>query len=347
MNSNSNPISNRKQDHIDICLNKDVEGKQITNGFERYRLIHEALPEMDFDSIQTNATFLNKPLKVPFIVSSMTGGTSEATSINRKLAQAAEKKGWAFGIGSIRAALEQQELLASFQIRDVAPTVPVFTNLGAVQLNYGYGLEECKKAVEWIEADGIVLHLNSMQEVFQPEGERNFSQLLGKIEQLCKQLPVPLGVKEVGFGIHGALARSLFDAGVAFVDVAGAGGTSWIQVEKYRTNHPVLSMAAETFSEWGIPTADCVRDVRACCPRETLIASGGMKHGLEAAKAIALGADLVAFGKSLLASAVQSDEQQIELQMERLEFELKTAMFGTGVANLQQLRQQNRCILIS
>ncbi|MFD2670378.1 type 2 isopentenyl-diphosphate Delta-isomerase [Marinicrinis sediminis] len=329
-------ISKRKQDHIQICLEEEVEGLNQTNGFDQYHFQHEALPEIHFHAISTRSSFLGKALKVPYLVSSMTGGTDEATRINRKLAKAAQERGWAFGVGSVRAAIEHPELMDSFRVRDVAPDVPILTNLGAVQLNEGYGVEACQQAVEAIEADGLVLHLNSLQEIFQPEGDVNFEGLLSKIEQLCRALPFPVGVKEVGFGINGKLAQKLIEAGVAFVDVAGAGGTSWIQVEKYRLQDPVRRAAAQTFAEWGIPTAVCLEQMRSYAPHAVRIASGGMKNGLDAAKAMALGGHLVGFGRTLLPAAVEGEEP-LHLLMQQLEFELRAAMFGVGCADLDAL----------
>ncbi|CAM3370067.1 type 2 isopentenyl-diphosphate Delta-isomerase [Marinicrinis lubricantis] len=336
-------ISQRKKDHIQICLTQNVQSAGNTTGLEAYRFIPEALPEIDFESIHTETRFLHKPLKVPFIVSSMTGGTTEALQINRTLASAAEARGWGFGIGSVRAALENPEVRSSFIVRDVAPTVPIFTNLGAVQLNYGYGVEQCRAALELLQADGIVLHLNSMQEIFQPEGDTNFSGLLEKIRVLCTQLEAPVGIKEVGFGIHGELAAKLYEAGVAFVDVAGAGGTSWIEVEKHRAKDPQLQLAADTFAEWGLPTADCIVQARACSPNGFLIASGGIHNGLHAAKTLALGADLCGFGRRLLEPAIEG-EAALDKLMARLEFELKAAMFGIGCKSLAELKGTSKLV---
>lgn len=246
------------------------------------------------------------------------------------------------GLGSVRVAIEHPETAATFRVRPVAPDIPLLANLGAVQLNYGYGAEQCRRAVELTEADGLVLHLNAMQEVFQPEGNTRFGNLLRKIEEVCRALEVPVGVKEVGFGIHGRLARQLFDAGVQFVDVAGAGGTSWIQVEKYRAKDPLLAAVAEAFADWGLSTADCVRDVRRHVPEGCVIASGGLKTGVDAAKSIALGADLAGFGRSLLPAAATCDPEEIAREMKRIELECKIAMFGAGIATVDGLKGTDR-----
>lgn len=327
----------RKAEHIEICLHNNVSSQGVTTGLENYRFRHTALPELDFEEISLSTTFLNKPLKAPLMVSSMTGGTREAENINRKIAAAAESRGWAMGVGSVRAALERDDLHKTFQIRNLAPTIPVLSNLGAVQLNYGYGVDHCLRAVELADADGLVLHLNSLQEVFQPEGNTNFKNLLKHIEQVCRAIPVPVGIKEVGWGIRGDLARTLFDVGIAFVDVAGAGGTSWSQVEKYRSKDPVKAAAAQAFAGWGLPTADCIREVSDKNPGKTIIGSGGLANGVDAAKSLALGADLAAFGRSVLASAVDSQER-LEQLLERLELELKIALFGVGAGNVEALK---------
>jgi isopentenyl-diphosphate delta-isomerase len=247
------------------------------------------------------------------------------------------------GLGSIRAALEHEELAGTFQVRDAAPSIPLLANLGAVQLNYGFTADHCLRALELVEADGLVLHLNSLQEVFQPEGNTNFQHLLGKIEQLCRRLPVPVGVKEVGWGIAGDVASQLHAAGVRFIDVAGAGGTSWSQVEKFRTPDKVRQEAAKAFADWGIPTAECVREVRQAVPQATVIASGGIDDGVQAAKAIALGADLVGIGRTLLFAAAESREM-LEHVSARYELELKTAMFAIGAGSLAELRGTERLV---
>ncbi|MDR6226908.1 type 2 isopentenyl-diphosphate Delta-isomerase [Desmospora profundinema] len=336
----------RKAEHIDIVLNRDVEGKSITTGLERYRFRHQALPEVDFDDIDLSTSFLGHHLKAPFLVSSMTGGTEEAGQINRNLAQAAEARGWALGLGSGRAAVEHPELARTFDVRSHAPTIPILANLGAVQLNYGYGIAECQRVVELTQADALILHLNSMQEVFQPEGNTRFSRLLEKIEAICSKLEVPVGVKEVGMGIDGDTACRLWDAGAAFIDVAGAGGTSWIQVEKYRSPDPLVRQAAEAFRDWGLPTAACIREARTLKRDTPLIASGGLLDGVDGAKCLALGANLAGFGRSLLHAAVQPTPEAISRQLEQIEWECKTAMFGIGVTDMKGLQETERLVEI-
>lgn len=334
----------RKTEHIHISLNEDVEGKNITTGLEGYRFIPNALPELSFDEISLSASFLDKKLRTPFLISSMTGGTETAYKINRNLAMAAQEKGWSIGLGSMRAAVENEELGYTFQIRKWAPDVPIIANIGAVQLNYDFGIAQCKKAIEIAEADFLVLHLNTLQEVFQPEGDTNFSNLLSKIEKMAESLHVPVGVKEVGMGIDQETASRLISAGVQFIDVAGAGGTSWIQVESFRSKNSICKEAAKAFLDWGIPTADSLVAIRRLDKTIPVVASGGLKHGVDAAKSLALGANLAGFGRMLLHAAVENDVEPLLEQMERIEFELRAAMFGIGVGSVEELAQTKRIV---
>jgi len=334
-------INKRKTEHIRLCLTDEVEGVGKTTGLEGIDFIHNALPEIDFNGIDTSTSFLSKQLKAPFLVSSMTGGSELAGEINRNLAAAAEERGWAVALGSTRALLESDAYHGSFLIRDIAPTVPIIANLGAVQLNYGYGIEECREIVERTGADSLVLHFNSLQEVVQDGGDLNFHNLLPKIEAITTALDVPVGAKEVGFGIDGEVACRLHNAGISYIDVAGAGGTSWSQVEKLRSQDPLRKAAAEAFNNWGLPTKECIISVREELHEIPIIASGGMKTGVDAAKAIALGADMTGFARQLLHAATESQESAQDL-MEQLEFELKMAMFGIGAGTIEELKATRR-----
>lgn len=338
-------INVRKTEHIRLCLTDAVEGVNKTTGLEGIEFVHNALPEINFKDIDISTTFLNKSIKAPFLVSSMTGGSKLAEEINIHLAQASEERGWAIGLGSTRALLESDAYEDSFLIRKYAPSVPLIANLGAVQFNYGYGVEEAQRIVEMTEADSLVLHLNSLQEIFQDEGDVNFENLLPKIEEVCEKLSVPVGVKEVGFGIDGTVAKKLHDVGITYIDVAGAGGTSWSQVEKLRSKDSLRKNAAEAFNSWGIPTKNCLVSVRSALPEAPLVASGGMKTGLDAAKAITIGADLVGFARTLLQAATESVEAVINV-MEQIEFELKVTMFGIGAKDLNALKDTNRLIVM-
>ena len=337
----ANSIEQRKSDHIQIALNEKVTGESISTGLESFTFIHNALPEIAFDDISIATTFLGFECKTPFLISSMTGGTALAETINKNLATAAEERGWTLALGSTRALLDSDGHTSSFLMRKYAPSVPIIANLGAVQFNYGYGVEECRKIIEITEADMLVLHLNSIQEVIQENGDTNFNGLLKKIEQLCSTLDVPVGVKEVGWGIDGQTAKKLSEAGISFIDVAGAGGTSWSQVEKFRAKDPIRRVAAEAFKEWGIPTAESIRLVRENIGNRPLIASGGMGTGLDGAKTIALGADLVGFGRSILKEATQSPEDVLEVMKIR-EMELRMSMFGIGAQTIQELKDTTR-----
>lgn len=334
-------INVRKTEHIRLCLTDEVEGVNKTTGLEGISFIHNALPEINFHEINIETSFLSKRIKAPFLVSSMTGGSELASKININLAKASEEKGWAIGLGSTRALLESTAHEESFLIREYAKSVPLIANLGAVQFNYGYGVEECQEIVDRTEADSLVLHLNSLQEVIQDGGDVNFENLLPKIEEVCKKLSVPVGVKEVGFGIDGTVAKKLYDVGISYIDVAGAGGTSWSQVEKLRTKDPLRKKAAEAFNNWGIPTKECIVSVRSKLPEVPIVASGGMKTGVDAAKAITIGANVVGFARTLLKAATESVESVIEV-MDQIEFELKMTMFGIGVKNIEELRNTNR-----
>jgi isopentenyl-diphosphate Delta-isomerase len=331
------PVSQRKADHIQINLEKDV-ASSLTTGMERLRFDNAALPELDLRAIDTGLTFLGRRLSAPLLISSMTGGTQAARRINLGLAQAAQHAGVAMGLGSLRAALEDPSLAETFQVRRTAPDILLLANLGAVQLNYGYGPEHCRRAVDLVEADALVLHLNALQEALQPEGDSDFSGLLAKIEQVCKGLTVPVIAKEVGWGISAADARRLVEAGVAAIDVAGAGGTSWSQVEMHRTSDPQAARLAAAFVGWGIPTADAVRQVRLELPTIPLIASGGLRSGMDVAKGIALGADVGAMAGPFLKAAAESPEA-VGRAIGNVVAELRLVMFATGSGDLNALRR--------
>lgn len=326
----------RKADHIRICLEGDVQCDQVTTGLERYRFSHSGLPEIDRDGISLQTSFLGKSLQAPILVSSMTGGTDQARQINRILAEAAQAWGLAMGVGSQRVAIEQPDLANTFQVRSIAPDILLLANLGAVQLNYACGIDDCRRLVEDLEADALILHLNPLQECIQPDGDTKFAGLLAKIEQLCAQLSVPVVVKEVGNGISGALAQRLAAVGVAAIDVAGAGGTSWAKVERDRAQTTFQRQLGESFANWGIPTADCLVQVRRLLPEVPLIASGGLQSGIDVAKALALGANLAGLARPLLQAACESPECLGD-RLDLLLAELTTVMFCTGCGTVAEL----------
>jgi isopentenyl-diphosphate delta-isomerase len=327
----------RKTDHIRINLEEDVEFASLTTGFEGYRLVHQALPELDLNKIDTSTQLFGKRLLTPLLISSMTGGADAAGAINRNLATAAQRRGVAMGLGSLRTGLEQPETLSTYRVREVAPDVLLFANLGAVQLNYGYAIEDCRRSVEAVEADALILHLNPLQEALQADGDWNWSGLLDKIESVCRRLPVPVVVKEVGWGISERTARWLADAGVAAIDVAGSGGTSWSEVEYHRAPTETLRTMAKAFADWGIPTADALLMAQRGAPDLPVIASGGLRTGIEAAKAIALGAVAVGMASPFLKAAAVSTEVVVNT-IDQFASELRVAMFCVGAGDIAALR---------
>jgi isopentenyl-diphosphate delta-isomerase len=332
-----NPTQQRKKEHLELCLDSENVTDPAGTGFERYHFVHNALPELDFDELDVATTFLGKRLRAPLLISSMTGGFELARKVNRNLAAAAQQLGLAMGVGSQRVAIEDSSVANSFQVRDVAPDILLLGNLGAVQLNYGYGIEQCRRAVNMIGADGLILHLNVLQEAVQPEGNRNFKGLTEKIAAVCCDLEVPVVAKEVGSGISADVARRLAGAGVKAIDVAGKGGTSWYAVEATRAAKAGKPVDA-AFVQWGIPTEEALVQVREALPEMELIASGGIRTGLDVAKAIALGADIAALGQPLLASALESSDSVVKF-LNAIIHELKIAMLCAGAGNLAALSQ--------
>lgn len=335
----------RKADHIRINLEENVQFPTLTTGFERYRLVHQALPELDLEGIDTCVPLLGKTLRLPLLISSMTGGTDAARVINRNLAQGAQARGIAMGLGSQRTGIEQGETAGTFRVRDLAPDILLFANLGAIQLNYRYGVDECRRAVEMIEADALILHLNPLQEAVQSDGDWNWSGLLGKIEVVVRELGVPVVAKEVGWGISAATARRLRDVGVAALDVAGAGGTSWTEVEYHRATSDAFRNLARAFADWGIPTAESLVMAREAAPGVPLIASGGMRTGIEAAKAVALGASAAGVASTFLKAAAVGPEEVIAT-IDQLAAELRVAMFCAGAGNISALREAERIMKV-
>ncbi|GMR11147.1 MAG: type 2 isopentenyl-diphosphate Delta-isomerase [Anaerolineae bacterium] len=331
----SKVTAERKADHIRVNLEQEVDSGLIS-GFESLRFEHNALPELDLAEIDLSQELLGKVLAAPLLISSMTGGTEQADEINRNLAMAAQSSGIAMGLGSQRVAIEDPSLADTFNVRALAPDVLLFANLGAVQLNYGYGADEAQRAIDMIEADALVLHLNPLQEAVQTEGDTNFRDLLSQIEAVVGSVTVPVIAKEVGWGISSSVATRLVEAGVAVIDVAGAGGTSWSQVEMHRATKQKQAELASRFVDWGIPTAEAVRQVRAALPGVPIIASGGLRGGLDLAKSIALGAQLGGMAGPFLRAAVESSQAVSDLIDQTLQ-ELRVCMFATGSRDLNAL----------
>jgi isopentenyl-diphosphate delta-isomerase len=322
----------RKAEHIELAL--DPAAQLLASAFDGVRLEHQALPEIDLGSVDCSTSFLGRRLAAPLLISCMTGGTTEAARINRHLALAAEEAKVALGVGSQRKAIEDPGQASTFEVRRYAPSIPLLANLGAVQLNYGFGLAECRRAVEMIEADALVLHLNPLQEALQPEGQGDFAGLAEKIGAIVDGLEVPVIVKEIGCGLSAASARRLQEVGVSIFDCAGLGGTSWARIEATRARTPELG---ELFATWGVATVDSIVQLRALAGVQ-VIGSGGVRSGLDAAKAVALGADLVGLAQPFLRAAVDSSDSVLAV-LARTRRELEIAMFCSGAATLEQLRQ--------
>jgi isopentenyl-diphosphate delta-isomerase len=295
------------------------------------------LPELDWNDITLKTTFLGKQLLAPLLISSMTGGTEQAGIINQRLASVAQHYKIAMGVGSQRVVVEKPQVASTFAVRSRAPDILLFANLGAVQLNYYYGLDECLRLVDLLEADALILHLNPLQECIQPKGDTNFKGLLDKINKLCTKLPVPIIAKEVGNGISAPMAEKLLAAGVTAIDVAGAGGTSWAKVESERAGNAQQRRMGMTFADWGLPTAECITSIRTIAPEVPLIASGGLRNGLDVAKAIALGANIAGLAWPFLQAAAQS-EAAVDALVEVLIAEITTVLFCTGNATLEELK---------
>lgn len=342
--SNQQPATtqSRKADHIRICLEEQVQCQSVTNGLEKYRFRHACLPELNVDEIDVSTSFLGKFLGAPILISSMTGGTDTAAMINQRLAEVAQHFKLAMGVGSQRVAVEKPQVVDSFAIRQYAPDALLFANLGAVQLNYDYGVQQCLQIIDMLAADALILHLNPLQECIQPRGDKKFRGLLDKINDLCSKLPIPVIAKEVGNGISAKMAEKLLAAGVQAIDVAGAGGTSWALVESERAQTPQQRRLGRTFADWGIPTAECITEIRQIAPQIPLIASGGLRHGLDAAKAIALGANLAGFAMPFLQAAADSEAAVYDLAQILID-EISTVLFCTGNKNINDF-QSSGCL---
>ncbi len=341
MNKKTLEIKKRKIDHLKIATS-DIS-QSGNPGFDKYRFIHNALPEVNFDEIDTSTNFLGKKVDSPFFISCMTGGIAEGKKLNRNLAKAAQKYRIAMGVGSQRAAIEHSELEELFKAREVAPDTPLLANVGLVQLNYGFGFKEYQRCIDMIDADALVVHINPIQEIIQPEGDRNWKGLLPKLAKIIDKLSVPVIAKEVGFGLSGDVVKRLYDIGVRYFDTAGWGGTSWALVEGHRGKAD--KNLGELFGQWGIPTAE---SIKMCAEFNsnltthnsqpiTILGSGGIRSGVDIAKAIALGADLVGVA-SPFAKAALISEEEVEKLIERYALELRVSIFGVGVDKITALQ---------
>lgn len=332
-------IKQRKKEGIDIPLQKNVQAKTTSTYLEYVKLVHNALPELDYDDIDTSTTFLKKRFSAPIIIDSMTGGTDEATVINSRLGELAEKYGFGMGVGSQRAGLKSEELAATYSIaRKNAPNAFLIANIGGAQLAKGFTVDEAKRIVKMIRANALVVHLNPLQELVQPEGEPRYKGVLAKISELAKTIDVPVIVKEVGAGISKEVAIKLEMADVSAINIAGAGGTSWAGVEKLRAESAkddLKKHLGEMFWDWGIPTAASLIEVRRAV-KLPLIASGGLRDGLEVAKCIVLGASMAAMAYPFLRTAAQSSESLFAFA-DTILADLKSTMFLVGAKNIDAL----------
>jgi isopentenyl-diphosphate delta-isomerase len=331
----------RKSNHIKISLNQNVQARKATTGFEDTHFVHKALPEIDKQKVCLSTTVFGHKFAAPLIVGAITGGTMEATKINATIAEAVEELGLGMGVGSQRAAIENKKLEKTFAVaRKKAPTAFLIANIGGVQLVNGYGVKEVKKTIKMIEADAIAIHLNPLQEAVQPEGQTNFQGVLKKISEISRELNKPVIVKETGAGIASEDAKKLEDVGVEGIDVSGAGGTSWAAVEYYRAKKRENSFQrrlGDVFWDWGTPTAISIVEVSQTV-RIPVIASGGIRNGVDVAKALALGASLTSLSQPVLQVAVKGVKETKRILSLLIE-ELRNVMFLVGADSVKTLRE--------
>lgn len=324
----------RKLRHIDACLNEQVEYSTVTTGFERYRLPYNALTQTSLGAVDLSTRFLGASLQSPVLIGAMTGGAELAGKINRNLAEAAQKLGIGMMFGSQRIMLDNDRAAASFEVRDWAPDVPLIGNIGLAQCSAAI-LPSLSSALHRVGADALAVHTNPLQEAMQDNGDTDFSGSLAGLREVIDGLDYPVMVKEVGHGIGAAAAASLRDLPIAAVDIAGAGGTSWARVEQLvrygEVRYPELA-------EWGIPTAQAIREVRQALPQVPLVASGGIRSGMDAAKALAMGADMVALARPLLAPALESAGAVIDFLHGFIE-ELRICLHGCGASDVAMFRR--------
>lgn len=331
-------LSRRKNDHLNIVLDRLAGPGGSGTGLDALQFEHCALPELNLDSIDLGSSLVGKPLRAPLLISSMTGGADRSAAINRHLAEAAQTLGIGMGVGSQRVGLRSgNDQGLTRELRLLAPNIPLLGNIGAAQLLERDGLDLAHRSVETLQADALIIHLNPLQEAVQAEGDRNWFGVLDAIRRTVETVGVPVVVKEVGAGLSPQVAVALANAGVHVIDVAGLGGTSWAAVEAARAERAKDRRVAEAFSGWGIPTAISLQSVRRALPDMPLIASGGMRNGVDAAKALCLGADVIGQAAGVLHQATLSTEAVIE-HFDIVIRQLRIACFCTGSANLAALR---------
>ena len=328
-------METRKRRHIDVCLSEAVDYQTVTTGLECYRLPYNALTQTNLGNVDLATDFLGARLRAPVLIGSMTGGAELSGTINRNLATAAQQLGVGMMLGSQRIMLDNGSASSSFNVRDVAPDVLLIGNIGLAQLDE-LMVPDLVKALDHVGANALAVHTNPLQEAMQHEGDTDFSGSVARLRDIARSIDYPVILKEVGHGIGAAAAAELVDCPIAAVDVAGAGGTSWARVEQYvrygEIRYPALA-------EWGIPTAEAVLEVRHTLPDVSIVASGGIRTGMDAAKALAMGADAVAVARPLLAPAIESPDAVVDW-LQRFIDELLICLHGCGAANLAALRRR-------
>jgi isopentenyl-diphosphate delta-isomerase len=333
-------IMKRKQRHIRVCLEENVES-DIPTGFGDVTLVHRAIPEIDLKDVDASTELFGKKLSAPLIISAITGGTEEAEKINKTLATVAGRLGIGIGVGSQRIAIQQPEVERTFRVvRSAAPNALVIGNIGCPQLNLGWGIKEARKAVEMVDADALAIHMNPLQEAVQVGGDTNFKGIVKKVKALTTDLGVPVVMKETGAGISFEDARRLEGAGAAGFEISGLGGTSWSAME-HHIAHEVgdgqMEYLGKVLWNWGIPTACSLVEVRSAS-KGKVIASGGLRNGLDAAKALALGADAVGIAKPFLQKAIKGEED-LQKYIETIIAEIRICLFLSGAKNLSEMNK--------
>lgn len=344
----ANDIKKRKESHLDIVLSREVEAKKETTWLEYVYLVHRALPEIDLGDVDTTTTFLGKRLNAPILIDCMTGGLEKGAEINMSLARISKRLGVGMGVGSQRAALENPDLRRTFEVvREEAPEIFVMANIGGAQLSKGLRPDDVIKCIEMVRADAIAIHLNPLQEAVQAEGEPYYKGVLRKIEEIVGSVGVPVIVKEVGCGLSREVVALLDSVGVSAFNVAGVGGTSWPGVESLRStelNKLDKGEIGKLFWDWGIPTAAAILEARSVTDKP-IIASGGIRTGLDIAKSIALGADLAALALPVIRKLLKEGEEAAYSYLSRVVEELKLAMFLTGSRRIDELKK-TRVVLV-
>lgn len=331
-------ILGRKDQHLDVVLSGGGR-HALASGFDDWRFVHEALPDLDHAKIDLGADFLGRRLQAPLLISAMTGGPARAEAINARLAEAAQHLGIALAVGSQRAAIEGGATGGlDRSLRDRAPDTPILANIGAAQLTRGFGVEQAQRALDMIGADALVVHLNPLQEACQPEGDRDWWGVGAALQALIRDLDAPVIVKETGAGISAVTAQRLIAMGAAGVDVAGAGGANWGLIEGERATDPADKAHAAAFAAWGIPSARAIAEARNALPEALIIGSGGVRDGVDVAKAVRLGADVVGMASGVIQAATESTEAVVA-HFQTVIRQLRTVCFCTNAANVAALKR--------